>query len=311
MKKFIVVSAIAAGLSSPSVFAQTQEPPKEPQQKPAQQTQQPNAQPSNKPMPSQTEKKPQDSKARQTQSDKEPKSKQTQTEPADKKQPKSTETKPAKEQPKSTQSQPAQPNQKQTGTKPNEQPKQTQNQPADQKGKVQLSADQRTKVEQEVRKQNFKSVSNVNVRIEIGSRVPRSVRLYAMPAALITLVPEYRTYRVVVINDEICIVDPRSYAIVEVVGGRMQRPTQQTAVLELSADERMIVIREAKWDDARADIQVRLGLGAEVPSTVKVVEFDDRIVKDVPKLKGYKYVTVGQDLVIVDDRRNVALMLTR
>lgn len=298
MKKIIVVSAIAAGLSAPSVFAQSQEP---------------KSQPSNKQTPVQTENK----------NSKDTKSKQTQTEPAQKNQQKSTESKKSTEQPKSTQTQQPSPSQaqqkqptatqqKQTDTKAPNQPKQTQNQPSDQsKSKVQLSDDQKTKFEQEVRKQNIKSVSNVNVTVRIGSKMPSSVRLHAMPAALVTLVPEYRNYRVVVVSDEICVVDPKTYVIVEVIGGNSHRSTQQTAALELSPQERMMIIREAKWDDARADIQVRLGLGAEIPSNVKVVEFDDRIVKDVPKLKGYKYVTVGSDLVIVDDHRNVALMISR
>jgi Protein of unknown function (DUF1236) len=42
----------------------------------------------------------------------------------------------------------------------------------------------------------------------MGSRIPRTVKLFAVPAAVFAILPYYRDYRYVVVEDTICIVDP-------------------------------------------------------------------------------------------------------
>src|SRR5204863_4804585 len=90
--------------------------------------------------------------------------------------------------------------------------------------RVQLSEKQRTDVHTTIlRESNVNRATNVNFSINVGTRVPRSVHLVALPASVISLVPQYREYRYFVANDQICIVDPNSYEIVEVISepGRM------------------------------------------------------------------------------------------
>jgi uncharacterized protein DUF1236 len=84
--------------------------------------------------------------------------------------------------------------------------------------RVQLSEQQRTKVNRTILKEsNVNRATNVNFAVNVGTHVPRSVRLAALPAAVLSIVPQYRSYHYFVANDQICIVDPRSYEIVEVI----------------------------------------------------------------------------------------------
>ena len=80
-----------------------------------------------------------------------------------------------------------------------------------------LSSDQRMKVQSGFRGHKDKAVKNLNVSISIGTTIPRSVTLYAVPEEVIVIVPEYRRYKYFVYEDEIVIVDPDTYEIVEVI----------------------------------------------------------------------------------------------
>ena len=58
---------------------------------------------------------------------------------------------------------------------------------------------------------------NVNVKIAVGAPLPGDVRLMPLPATIVDLVPEYRDYDYVVVNDEIAIVQPSTRHVVEVI----------------------------------------------------------------------------------------------
>ena len=62
-----------------------------------------------------------------------------------------------------------------------------------------------------------KSVRNLNISINVGVAVPRSVTLYAVPEDVVVIVPEYRRYKYFVYEETVVIVDPDTYEIVDVI----------------------------------------------------------------------------------------------
>ncbi|RVU13839.1 DUF1236 domain-containing protein [Methylobacterium oryzihabitans] len=60
-------------------------------------------------------------------------------------------------------------------------------------------------------------VTNVNFALSVGTAVPRSVTLHALPPAILTLVPAYRGFSYVLVGDDIVIIDPDTYEIVDVI----------------------------------------------------------------------------------------------
>ena len=175
--------------------------------------------------------------------------------------------------------------------------------------RVQLTDEKRTNVNQTIlRDRNVNRVTNVNFSINVGTRVPRSVRLVALPATVIEIVPEYRSYRYFVVDDQICIVEPSTYEIVEVIrasdrtAGRDSRAGGGSAALTLTEKEKEILLREV---DLRSDSTLALGAlteGAEVPRDVSLRTFSAAVVEQVPKVRDYKYVTAEHRLAIVDPR---------
>ena len=170
--------------------------------------------------------------------------------------------------------------------------------------RVQLTEEKRTNVGQALSKEtNLNRATNVNISINVGTRLPRSVRLVALPAAIVAIVPEYRTYRYVVVNDQVCIVEPNSFEIVEIIpaaSGQTASRTGQVARLVLTDEERTIILREV---DTVGGSTMGLGAiaeGAEVPRDVRVQAFPDVVVQKVPKVKGYKFFTAENRVAIVD-----------
>ena len=80
-----------------------------------------------------------------------------------------------------------------------------------------LSGEQRTKITTVIRSQHVAPVTNVNFSISVGTRVPRDVRFYPLPAEVVTIYPEWRDYEFILVGDQIVVVDPRSFEIVAVI----------------------------------------------------------------------------------------------
>lgn len=83
-------------------------------------------------------------------------------------------------------------------------------------GSVTLSQEQRTKVQGSFARHKGQS-ANVKITVNVGVAVPRTVVLRSIPQDIVVIVPAYRRYRYFVVGDKICIVDPATYQIVEII----------------------------------------------------------------------------------------------
>jgi hypothetical protein len=134
-----------------------------------------------------------------------------------------------------------------------------------------------------------------------------------LPASVVAIVPAYRSYRYFVADERICIVDPASYEIVDVieVSDRTAGTSSgTTARLVLTEEEKEIILSEV---DMRNGSTLGLGAlteGAEVPRRAEVLEFSATVVQKVPKVKGYKYLAAENRVAIVEPHGNkVALVI--
>ena len=178
--------------------------------------------------------------------------------------------------------------------------------------RVQLTEEKRTNVGQTFAKDgNLNRATNVNISINVGTRLPKSVRLVAVPASIIGIVPQYRSYRYVVVNDQVCIVEPNSYEIIEIipVSGQTAARSGSGATLVLSEDERAIILREVDMGGGSTLGLGAIAEGADVPRDVRVRAFPDTIVQKVSKVKGYRFFTAENRLAIVDPQGSKVLLV--
>ncbi len=80
-----------------------------------------------------------------------------------------------------------------------------------------LSTEQRTQITTVIRSQHVQPLNNVNFTISVGTRVPREVRFHPLPREVVTIYPEWRGYEFVLVNNQIVVVDPRTFEIVAIL----------------------------------------------------------------------------------------------
>ena len=122
-----------------------------------------------------------------------------------------------------------------------------------------------------------------------------------MPAAVLAIFPYCRDYRYAVEEDTICIVDPETYEIVDVLDDGTYAPSTrpQVAELTLTNRERSLVLDSIPPDFPQMRLRLRLALGAEIPPSIELYEFAPLVRDQVPKLRDFRFVVSENQLVIV------------
>jgi hypothetical protein len=59
---------------------------------------------------------------------------------------------------------------------------------------------------------------NLNVSVNVGVALPRSVHLYPVPEDIVLIVPDYRGYDYIMLDDNrVAIVDPDTFEVVDII----------------------------------------------------------------------------------------------
>jgi len=83
-------------------------------------------------------------------------------------------------------------------------------------GSARLTTEQRTKISSVIREQKVER-TNLNVSVSVGTRIPASVHLYALPQQVLVIYPEWRGYEYILVGEQIVIINPRTHEIVAVI----------------------------------------------------------------------------------------------
>ncbi|MFL4983391.1 MAG: DUF1236 domain-containing protein, partial [Xanthobacteraceae bacterium] len=176
-------------------------------------------------------------------------------------------------------------------------------------GTTQVTQEQQTKFNQVIEKQKVQSVTNVNFSVSVGSTVPSSVRFHDVPSDIVSINPEFRGKKFVVVRDEIVIVEPRTHKIVSVIPRSARgttgtaTSTRQTTSSKLNlAPEKRRVIRETviKEQAAPRCADLQISVGAEVPRSLQLRPLPDVVVTEVPEIRSYDFCIKGDDVVLID-----------
>jgi hypothetical protein len=82
---------------------------------------------------------------------------------------------------------------------------------------VSLTGEKRTQVQKAFSSHRSDATVDIDVDVSVGVVVPRRVHLVAIPEDIIVIVPAWRRYKYIVVGNTICIIDPDTYTIVEVI----------------------------------------------------------------------------------------------
>jgi Protein of unknown function (DUF1236) len=182
--------------------------------------------------------------------------------------------------------------------------------------RIQASDDQRKGVRDRIfreRRVDRIRARDFRAKLVVGAHIEQRHRrhLHRLTPAILAFAPIYAGYSYLVVDDEICIVDPATYYVVDVIPSSVEYASGPSRPqLALSAEE-MAFIYASVPKDRPVDVRVRLALGAEVPGRVDLERFPGGVIDRVPQVESYRYIVVEDDVVIVDPKdRSVALVIT-
>ncbi len=186
---------------------------------------------------------------------------------------------------------------------------------------VDLSGDKRTKVQTAFRDvgSNVKHHTDVNISISVGRRLPRDWGFVPVPVAVIDIVPEYRGYYFVWVEDEYVIVEPDTYEVVAVLPAERSQAGassgrgaggQCSAQLSLTRTQQQLVLDNVK-DGREADVS-DISVGSEVPRGVELQRFPQSVLAEARALQGCQYFDAGDQIAIVNpDEHKIVLVIDK
>ena len=151
-------------------------------------------------------------------------------------------------------------------------------------------------------------------RVAVGVRIDRRHHrhLHRLTPAILAFAPIYAGYSYLVVDDEICIVDPATYYVVDVIpssveyAGGSSRP-QLVSVRRGHA----LHLRQRAQGSARSTCASVWHSARRSRGRVDLERFPGGVIDRVPQIEGYRYIVVEDDVVIVDPNdRSVALVIT-
>ena len=81
-----------------------------------------------------------------------------------------------------------------------------------------VTSEQKTRIRTVFSRHHVEPARNLNVSVNVGVALPRSVHLYPVPEDIVLIVPDYRGYDYIMLDDNrVAIVDPETYEIVDII----------------------------------------------------------------------------------------------
>jgi len=167
--------------------------------------------------------------------------------------------------------------------------------------------------EQRIDRLNVPALSRSRLSVSIGAIVPSSIRLYDVPVDIVDIYPGFRGYKFVVVDDEVVIIEPSNRRIATMIPlsdeRSVARAEARTTTGSAPSGERIrllpeqrTIIRETVLQEPVCHYEQRLEffLVIPFPTTVRVCEFPERVVSEVPEVRRYRYLTRGDEVLIVD-----------
>lgn len=82
---------------------------------------------------------------------------------------------------------------------------------------VTLSPDQKTEIHRVIIGRDIHRVGHADFNLAVGTAIPNTVRVYPVPARIVSIIPEYRGFDYIVVKHDLIIIDPATLQIVAVL----------------------------------------------------------------------------------------------
>jgi hypothetical protein len=197
----------------------------------------------------------------------------------------------------------------------NTQPNTAQSSSSNVSASANLSESQRTRVTESIARLNVAPINNVNFSLSVGTVVPRDVRFQPLPADIVEVMPQYRGYNFFVVRDDIVIVEPSTYKIVDVLprAGRSTAAAPASHKVTFSDRDREVIRKHArssrveKRTTGSTTTSTRVRIGERLPESVEIRSFPEEVYRDSPTLREYRYIERDNRTYVVEPRERTII----
>jgi hypothetical protein len=170
---------------------------------------------------------------------------------------------------------------------------------------VTVNEQQRTQIIDRLRRDRTTSTQNVNIQVNIGERLPPRVRPRPLPPDIVRIAPQYRSYEYTVIEDQVVIVNPRTREVVDVVrepGPGVASARRQGERILITSEQRESFKQVARRMTT-APVAGSPSGGSPDSSCLTLQPVPEELVRTNPELGSYRYLAIGDQVVLVDPRQ--------
>jgi hypothetical protein len=168
-----------------------------------------------------------------------------------------------------------------------------------------INDQQRTQIVERLRRDRAASNQNINIQMNIGRRLPPRVRARPLPPDIVRIAPQYRGYQYTVVEDEVVIVHPRTHEVVDVI----REPGSAVETTSHVRRERVVFTREQRETLKQAARRMTTAPVSGSPSAsmpdsgcLALQPVPEELVRANPELSSYRYLAIGDQVVLVDPR---------
>ena len=147
----------------------------------------------------------------------------------------------------------------------------------------------------------------------VGGTVPGWIQVYGVPSEIVAVYPAFAGSEFLVVGDDVVILEPGSRRVVAMLsrtsGAYVAERAEPPSTTGLAPAEERIRLSRGQVATIRTVLRYRecryarpadLFIGSLVPSTAPFCDFPEHVIAAVSDIEGYRFITRGNAVVVVD-----------
>ena len=169
-----------------------------------------------------------------------------------------------------------------------------------------VNDDQRRQVVDQLRRDRAVTSQNLNIQVNVGTRLPPNVQARRLPSDIVRIMPQYRDYDYTVIDNRVAIIDPRGREVVEILddgpgyGGTAAYGRDRIVI---SDDTRTRFRELVRSSSTTVGSTSPSGGGTSASNCLSLQPVPEELARTHPELSSYRYLAIGDQVVLVDPQQ--------
>ena len=170
-----------------------------------------------------------------------------------------------------------------------------------------VNDDQRRQVVDQLRRDRAATSQNLNIQVNVGTRLPQNVQARRLPSDIVRIMPQYRDYEYTVIDNHVAIVDPRRREVVEILddgpgyGGTLAYGRDRIVISDDTRTRFRELVRSSSTTFGSTSPS---GGGTSASNCLSLQPVPEELARTHPELSSYRYLAVGDQVVLVDPQQH-------